>query len=126
MIRRPPRSTRTDTLFPYTTLFRSEIGKSNLGRVERLHWRNARGVPWYGDLIYPVGYQRGTRYPMVVVQYRTRGFLRGGTGDEVPIQTLADQGFLVLSVDNLTYEDIVGRQKTAEEDRKSTRLNSSH
>src|SRR3546814_4978904 len=26
MIRRPPRSTRTDTLFPYTTLFRSELG----------------------------------------------------------------------------------------------------
>src|SRR3546814_5309599 len=25
MIRRPPRSTRTDTLFPYTTLFRSNI-----------------------------------------------------------------------------------------------------
>src|SRR3546814_11262795 len=30
MIRRPPRSTRTDTLFPYTTLFRSwNIGKSS-------------------------------------------------------------------------------------------------
>src|SRR3546814_1645208 len=29
MIRRPPRSTRTDTLFPYTTLFRSaRLGKS--------------------------------------------------------------------------------------------------
>src|SRR3546814_3437747 len=26
MIRRPPRSTRTDTLFPYTTLFRSVVG----------------------------------------------------------------------------------------------------
>src|SRR3546814_7353843 len=26
MIRRPPRSTRTDTLFPYTTLFRSKTG----------------------------------------------------------------------------------------------------
>src|SRR3546814_15994720 len=26
MIRRPPRSTRTDTLFPYTTLFRSDVG----------------------------------------------------------------------------------------------------
>src|SRR3546814_19453221 len=26
MIRRPPRSTRTDTLFPYTTLFRSAVG----------------------------------------------------------------------------------------------------
>src|SRR3546814_2544924 len=28
MIRRPPRSTRTDTLFPYTTLFRSSVGNS--------------------------------------------------------------------------------------------------
>src|SRR3546814_7402741 len=28
MIRRPPRSTRTDTLFPYTTLFRSSIAES--------------------------------------------------------------------------------------------------
>src|SRR3546814_6714165 len=27
MIRRPPRSTRTDTLFPYTTLFRSDLGR---------------------------------------------------------------------------------------------------
>src|SRR3546814_4002918 len=27
MIRRPPRSTRTDTLFPYTTLFRSHRGR---------------------------------------------------------------------------------------------------
>src|SRR3546814_2631239 len=29
MIRRPPRSTRTDTLFPYTTLFRSAISSSH-------------------------------------------------------------------------------------------------
>src|SRR3546814_10889384 len=29
MIRRPPRSTRTDTLFPYTTLFRSHIAVSH-------------------------------------------------------------------------------------------------
>src|SRR3546814_8480106 len=29
MIRRPPRSTRTDTLFPYTTLFRSKYGTGN-------------------------------------------------------------------------------------------------
>src|SRR3546814_4464073 len=31
MIRRPPRSTRTDTLFPYTTLFRSESGSVGPG-----------------------------------------------------------------------------------------------
>src|SRR3546814_11383678 len=30
MIRRPPRSTRTDTLFPYTTLFRSAAGQPHL------------------------------------------------------------------------------------------------
>src|SRR3546814_17724023 len=29
MIRRPPRSTRTDTLFPYTTLFRSVLADSS-------------------------------------------------------------------------------------------------
>src|SRR3546814_8180736 len=32
MIRRPPRSTRTDTLFPYTTLFRSPLEES--GRLD--------------------------------------------------------------------------------------------
>src|SRR3546814_11038225 len=32
MIRRPPRSTRTDTLFPYTTLFRSELERVNGAR----------------------------------------------------------------------------------------------
>src|SRR3546814_18650318 len=39
MIRRPPRSTRTDTLFPYTTLFRSVQAVAN-------HWR-AQGSPDY-------------------------------------------------------------------------------
>src|SRR3546814_3043981 len=32
MIRRPPRSTRTDTLFPYTTLFRSPGARRDAGR----------------------------------------------------------------------------------------------
>src|SRR3546814_11574812 len=34
MIRRPPRSTRTDTLFPYTTLFRAEAGARPVGHAE--------------------------------------------------------------------------------------------
>src|SRR3546814_20613005 len=33
MIRRPPRSTRTDTLFPYTTLFRSLDQRFHAGRT---------------------------------------------------------------------------------------------
>src|SRR3546814_1822242 len=43
MIRRPPRSTRTDTLFPYTTLFRSlddEVEVSPHGRAA--HGRDGR------------------------------------------------------------------------------------
>src|SRR3546814_5269651 len=33
MIRRPPRSTRTDTLFPYTTLFRSSQGNPKIAEM---------------------------------------------------------------------------------------------
>src|SRR3546814_1635802 len=46
MIRRPPRSTRTDTLFPYTTLFRSHgIGRQSepffgLEALHRMHQAN--------------------------------------------------------------------------------------
>src|SRR3546814_15507770 len=42
MIRRPPRSTRTDTLFPYTTLFRSsmttqiDFGNTTISRMQAL------------------------------------------------------------------------------------------
>src|SRR3546814_7161708 len=36
MIRRPPRSTRTDTLFPYTTLFRSLPGKRGKAPLEMI------------------------------------------------------------------------------------------
>src|SRR3546814_11108540 len=43
MIRRPPRSTRTDTLFPYTTLFRSALIVEHLDRVP--------GVPKLGRIV---------------------------------------------------------------------------
>src|SRR3546814_19078899 len=36
MIRRPPRSTRTDTLFPYTTLFRSDV-RDRRGELDMAH-----------------------------------------------------------------------------------------
>src|SRR3546814_16097634 len=49
MIRRPPRSTRTDTLFPYTTLFRSAVGRRHaLDRGDRgtlgLHREDRAGL----------------------------------------------------------------------------------
>src|SRR3546814_13608243 len=47
MIRRPPRSTRTDTLFPYTTLFRSGIA------ICRQGLSRDPGGPWPGRLDGP-------------------------------------------------------------------------
>src|SRR3546814_10974333 len=55
MIRRPPRSTRTDTLFPYTTLFRSRArnvgirltpdgGRATVGRHESQQHPERRGL----------------------------------------------------------------------------------
>src|SRR3546814_1740616 len=47
MIRRPPRSTRTDTLFPYTTLFRSLRGAGELRPRQRpvaLHLPDGLGL----------------------------------------------------------------------------------
>src|SRR3546814_2592505 len=49
MIRRPPRSTRTDTLFPYTTLFRSQ------DRATAALVGNADAVFALGDLQYESG-----------------------------------------------------------------------
>ncbi|MDT8760537.1 Atxe2 family lasso peptide isopeptidase [Sphingomonas psychrotolerans] len=76
-----------------------EFAKLTLGRVERLRSRNSFGLESFADLVLPVGYQPGKRYPLVVVQYVSRGFLRGGTGDDYPIQAFANRGFAVLSVD---------------------------
>src|SRR3546814_12991472 len=51
MIRRPPRSTRTDTLFPYTTLFRS-LG---LARRDELVDHNLRTIDEIAELGFPDG-----------------------------------------------------------------------
>src|SRR3546814_13026812 len=53
MIRRPPRSTRTDTLFPYTTLFRSHLPeppvrpslRRGFGSGTRACWANRSDIP---------------------------------------------------------------------------------
>src|SRR3546814_2982564 len=49
MIRRPPRSTRTDTLFPYTTLFRSRSARSGGGRFRRRSAGNLAARPYPVD-----------------------------------------------------------------------------
>ncbi|WOF45064.1 Atxe2 family lasso peptide isopeptidase [Sphingopyxis indica] len=75
-----------------------DFSRFSLGKVERLHWTNDFGVETFGDLVYPVGYIPGQTYPLIVVQYISRGFLRGGVGDEFPIQLFSNHGYAVLSV----------------------------
>lgn len=79
------------------------IGTLSLGKVQRFRFRNAYGVESYADLVLPPGHRPGQRHPLVVVQYVSHGFLRGGSGDEVPIQPLAAKGFAVLSVASTNY-----------------------
>src|SRR3546814_16402612 len=54
MIRRPPRSTRTDTLFPYTPLFRSPQYYDSLTLFSPAKYSSLPGLPFGGD---------GDRYP---------------------------------------------------------------
>src|SRR3546814_4261396 len=63
MIRRPPRSTRTDTLFPYTTLFRSLMTEGvemlidalkNHATLEELHLNNVRAGTKGSNAIFGV------------------------------------------------------------------------
>ena len=73
-----------------------------LGSVRRLTWTTRIGSQAFGDLVLPPGYGPGSRLPLIVVQYQSRGFLRGGTGDEYPIQLFAAHGYAVLSVNRPT------------------------
>src|SRR3546814_7344672 len=75
MMRRPPRSTRTDTLFPYTTLFRSDR-RTGDGVVESLEGQFVVRLPG-------VGLQSGhAGLPLLNVWYALRGGLRRRLTDE--------------------------------------------
>ncbi|WP_052223707.1 Atxe2 family lasso peptide isopeptidase [Novosphingobium malaysiense] len=89
-----PASGRRQVLFDPNPQFAA----IRMGSVRHLHYRNAFGLKVRADLVLPPGYTGG-RIPLVVVQYHSRGFLRGGTGDEYPIQAFAARGMAVLSLE---------------------------
>src|SRR3546814_8473320 len=109
MIRRPPRSTRTDTLFPYTTLFRSDLHRL----LERL-----AGVDEHVVACFHASLVERARHDDAAVA----AIAAAHGGHRV-------QGVVAEAVDGL----FAGRRRVepavapqAVRDRKSTRLNSSH
>jgi dipeptidyl aminopeptidase/acylaminoacyl peptidase len=68
--------------------------------IQRMTWRNALGREVYGDLVLPSGFRTGVQLPTIVTLYTSRGFLRGGTGNEYPIFLFAQRGYAVLSIQN--------------------------
>src|SRR3546814_1558007 len=58
MIRRPPRSTRTDTLFPYTTLFRSIVREASAVEI---------ALPTSGGLTGMLTTDQSERYELHIV-----------------------------------------------------------
>src|SRR3546814_15609669 len=112
MIRRPPRSTRTDTLFPYTTLFRSE------GAVDKKY------IPEGFDSVEDFLCDMRKQYELDVEFDRfnreaaidDKKFAAGEQWDPIVLQQR--QGLPCL--------DAVGGRWGPTADRKSTRLNSSH
>lgn len=67
------------------------------GQHARLVWSDSNGVRSYGDLTLPPDHRPGAHHPLIIVQYLSRGFQRGGLGDEYPIQLLAARGYAVLN-----------------------------
>src|SRR3546814_13795827 len=116
MIRRPPRTTRTDTLFPYTTLFRSvaKIGMHRIGEIHRRRTaRKLDQLPLRGEGEH-LSLEHGE--PGVLQQ-----FLRTCRMIEDFQQVLKPGVVVALGVGALLVSPMGGQP-----DRKSTRLNSSH
>src|SRR3546814_7461050 len=149
MIRRPPRSTRTDTLFPYTTLFRSGIplyasdaalhddivGKH--GAFDRLgaslaHLLHAgarvelRTVLLRSNCAQLPALARyaGARLRFIhawsIMQLEKIGFARQRWND-LRVDHASDFSTIAAALDHALLDDVPVRL-----DRKSTRLNSSH
>lgn len=72
-----------------------------LGRVELVHWKAADGRPWTGLLYYPVHYEQGHRFPLVIQThgYSAKDFnLDGGFATMFAAQPLANRDIAVLQI----------------------------
>src|SRR3546814_6167840 len=116
MIRRPPRSTRTDTLFPYTTLFRS-IGVFEQGDGTTQNYQLSWGNGGDGPLQIVVGGNYVKQDPINAVDRAISRF-------PAPYATSCAAGGCSGFLPNGRYS-IFG-PGPGQRDRKSKRMNSSH
>src|SRR3546814_1854542 len=128
MRRRPPRSTRTDTLFPYTTLFRSadQRRRAFADRVAQIAARDQR-VAVVAEIIDALV----ERHIVIVEAVASKG--RQALGQRHADVDLESgrrlfEGRLAIIVDEVERVEIAALDAAADRDidRKSTRLNSSH
>src|SRR3546814_5139997 len=136
MIRRPPRSTRTDTLFPYTTLFRSlEQGIKDVLANSLLVKVNQIGT--LSETLDAVDMAHRARYT-AVMSHRS-GETEDSTIADLAVATNCGQiktGSLARSDRLAKYNQLIRIEEELGDmarypgmailDRKSTRLNSSH
>src|SRR3546814_8698754 len=125
MILRPPRSTRTDTLFPYTTLVRSLHAQTRRGRDPYDRDRgyvctlSAMVIKSATAHLFHVGDSRIWRLGGQTLEQLT---------EDHRIVVSSQQSYLgrALGINPQLEIDYLAVPVTAGEDRKSTRLNSSH
>src|SRR3546814_9609182 len=96
MIRRPPRSTRTDTLFPYTTLFRSPDLRENGGHPRSRQPSPLACQPFYNPLSIDTGY---TMKPTSVPDDRSEEHTS-------ELQSIMSISYAVLCLKKKTYNHI--------------------
>src|SRR3546814_18732134 len=98
MLRRPTRSTRTDTRFPSTTLFRSyPLERERIGGIASLDWRPSDTTPLWA---------RGLYSKFTENEYRPRFRLDFAT------QAQRDNGTVTLTPDGLTGVSKVNEQRS--------------
>src|SRR3546814_20952643 len=112
MRRRPPRSTRTDTLFPYTSLFRSKV----IGKYPQFKYWLAMTftvpIPWEADRFY--------HQPGMAEHNLSLNTWPVGTGPYMLVESIVNRRHVLQRNPNFRGEPYPCQ------DRKSTRLNSSH
>src|SRR3546814_1594598 len=110
MIRRPPRSTRTDTLFPYTTLFRSNGRDHAVDRSERgREGRDVRTCRRSGR--HCVARWHGRRAARQDTEVQRRELLRCGGADRSEehtseLQSLMRISYAVLCLKKKNYKPL--------------------